>query len=671
MNRIFLPELLSVEIENYTLYAKSPSFRYDFIKGVNLIIGGNGVGKTTFVNIVKYALIGLYKKEFDYTRTYMGRKIEKRVQIVDSFFANRTGDIEQNKDAKVTLTYKVADIFVTVERGLVDIGLKSAYYQYHTTDNLTKNRVLGHYVSQSKYERLSDSEKPNALQYNYESLIASKCGVGSFDDLIFFVNEILFFGEDHKTILWNDEYTQIQSKLTSKYFNEPEVDNKRQDALRQEKYFDSKSRHTSEDMRVLNQLVKDLTPKNEINKDLIKFMIELEFLKTTVDSLLVSIETIHQDRTKEIKQISAINKQISEIDIKSQALEAVINEQQRSIDSALFVKINPKYDTYLEQITRNDLCPMCNQDVDEKYVNHIKSHPINCFLCNNIIPIKDESNKVDSSLLKEMEGLTANYNSYQNRKVSHEEKIEKLDKEYESINRKLFSERNKLRQREHLLNTANRNEDSAEIDLLKSKLLNLDEEKNKYAELSREMREEARRLSKLLEEESININSELSSYFSDYANKFLGLETFLSFEDYDGYGRRFVPVIDNKPRLTSDELSESQRFFVDHSFRMSLLNLFYQTPAFFICETPDSSLDISYEQNAAEVFLLYLNKPNVLILTSNLNNSSFLEFIIEKAESVKVLNLFDYGKMSPIQKESVALHETIAKITDKINRKNA
>lgn len=671
MNRIFLPELLSIVIEDYALYSKTTKLQYDFIKGVNLIIGGNGVGKTTFVNIIKYALIGLYKKEYDYTRTYMGRKIEKRIQITEGFFANRTGDIELNKNAKVTLTFKVADIFVTVERGLVDIGLRSAYYQHHTTENVVKNYLSGGYLSQSKYEKLPEKEKTGSLQYNYEELIADKSGIGSFDNLIFFVNEILFFGEDHKTILWNDEYTQIQSKLTSKYFNDPEIDDKRQDALRQEKYYDSKSRHTSEDMRVLTQLVKDLSPTSDINKDLVKFMIELESLKLIVEDLTNSIETIHQERNKEVKQISAINKQISEIDLKRQGLEEIINEQQKTIDSEIFIKINPKYDTHLEQIIRNDLCPMCNQDLEARYIKHVKAHPVNCFLCDNVIPIKNKSNEVDSTLLEEMKDLMKFYNSYQNNKISHEEKIEKLDREYQSINRKLFSERNKLRQKEHFLNTANRNEDSTQIDVLKSKLMHLEKEKIRYAELSRDMREEARSLSKQLEEESININSELSSYFSDYANKFLGLETFLSFEDYDGYGRRFVPVIDNKPRLTSDELSESQRFFVDHSFRMSLLNLFYQTPAFFICETPDSSLDISYEQNAAEVFLLYLNKPNVLILTSNLNNSSFLEFIIDRAESVKVLNLFDYGKMSPIQRESVALHDTLAKITNMINLKNS
>lgn len=70
-NNIFLPTLKRVKISNYSLY--NCDIDYEFIEGLNLIIGGNGVGKTTFISIVKYALIGLYKKDLD-VRVYKGEK---------------------------------------------------------------------------------------------------------------------------------------------------------------------------------------------------------------------------------------------------------------------------------------------------------------------------------------------------------------------------------------------------------------------------------------------------------------------------------------------------------------------------------------------------------------------------------------------------------------------
>ena len=83
--QIYLPELLSINIKNYTLYPNGLDYTYDFIKGINLILGGNGMGKTTFVNIIRYALIGNYKRQYDYTRTYKDRSIEKRIGLIKRF----------------------------------------------------------------------------------------------------------------------------------------------------------------------------------------------------------------------------------------------------------------------------------------------------------------------------------------------------------------------------------------------------------------------------------------------------------------------------------------------------------------------------------------------------------------------------------------------------------
>ena len=58
MNSIYLPELIKIKISDFSLYKED--IEYNFVKGVNLIIGGNGVGKTTFINIIKYSLVGGY-----------------------------------------------------------------------------------------------------------------------------------------------------------------------------------------------------------------------------------------------------------------------------------------------------------------------------------------------------------------------------------------------------------------------------------------------------------------------------------------------------------------------------------------------------------------------------------------------------------------------------------
>ena len=130
-----------------------------------------------------------------------------------------------------------------------------------------------------------------------------------------------------------------------------------------------------------------------------------------------------------------------------------------------------------------------------------------------------------------------------------------------------------------------------------------------------------------------------------------------------------MAVVDNMARLQDEELSESQRFFIDHSFRMSILSFFYNKPSFSICETPDSSLDISYEKNAAMIFLEYLNQPNSLIITSNFNNSEFLEYIVDKSPKIDCINLLTLGKKSEIQVHNKTLLNLSKKIENKIKWK--
>ena len=120
--------------------------------------------------------------------------------------------------------------------------------------------------------------------------------------------------------------------------------------------------------------------------------------------------------------------------------------------------------------------------------------------------------------------------------------------------------------------------------------------------------------------------------------------------------------------MHEEELSESQRFFIDHSFRMSILSFFYTTPTFYIVETPDSSLDISYEKNAADVFLHFLQQPNSLIITSNLNNSTFINHIVDNNEgiTVSIVGLLEIAKQSVIQNTSETLLRIYKEIKNKI-----
>ena len=248
--QIYLPELLSINIKNYTLYPNGLNYTYDFVKGINLILGGNGMGKTTFVNIIKFGLIGLYKKATDLTRTYKDRAIVKRLLYPTNYFSARGDDsMLVDGEAIVLLHFAIRNARFDVCRSLETGCLLSV--------TINGTSLTGNIIEENRYERLDAIAQKQYLQFSYEKSIEGYSNL-TFDDLIFFVNEILFFGENHNTVLWNDGIdgrTDVQNELFNKYFNEPDLDRERQEMQRQAKYYDSLSRHRSEDMRVLNKLV--------------------------------------------------------------------------------------------------------------------------------------------------------------------------------------------------------------------------------------------------------------------------------------------------------------------------------------------------------------------------------------------------------------------------------
>lgn len=251
--------------------------------------------------------------------------------------------------------------------------------------------------------------------------------------------------------------------------------------------------------------------------------------------------------------------------------------------------------------------------------------------------------------------------------------LRKLDSRFKEINLNLNRTQSDLRKAEFSIqqfqNDNGSNTDS-EFKAMKAQIDELEKEKEDAQKKSKLAYLQADRIIGEIDRQRLDSTEKLSDIFNKFGDKFLGVPCELVYEDpKDDEGKRYLPRINNIDRYHEEELSESQRFFIDQSFRMSLLNFFNSSSSFFMCETPDSSLDISYEKNAAKVYLEYIKQPNELIITSNLNNSVFLEYLIEEANNISYINLLKIGKQSAIQSSSAELLIASNKIEKIINGK--
>lgn len=649
---IYLPELRRIHIKNYTLYPNGLNYTFDFIKGVNLVLGGNGMGKTTFVNLIKYGIIGNYKNRFDFRRTYLDRMIQRRQENSPTYFSNRM-DASVATDGEhpyVELIFKIHDAEFKVKRGLEEICILSV--------EVNGQPIIGEQISQAKYERLTETEKQPYLLYQYEKEVERYANI-TFDDLIVFVNEVLFFGEDHKTIMWNNSMygstIDVQDELFNKYFNDPKLDEKRQEALRQAKYYDSLSRHRSEDMRAIKKVLDkiDAAKKQKHSNDIPLRIIEVKGKIADASAQLTQMQKERRERAARIEtlenEINLASARVAESERRKNKLESLRNSQ-------IWETVHPSYYKFERNIRLNHVCPLCNKP-NEVLAAKVENSPENCFVCDS--PLEKHAAADLTQQYKEVQGVlnsTYNYINEKKREISRlESEIRDADSKFEAQNINVRNLNSALRE----LQYANSQEipHGGEIQPFLEEMERLQREKDENQQRSIAESAKAREISNRMVAEVTENVLQFSRIFSSYAEQFLGVECKLTYTKLeDDTTERFYPVIAGVTRKNEEELSESQRFFIDHSFRMTILTFFYQRPTFYIVETPDSSLDISYEHNAAKVFLQFLEKPNSIIITSNLNNSTFLRYLIENSEGdVDVVGLLDIAKQSMIQNSSEQL----------------
>ena len=586
-------------------------------------------------------------------RVYKGEKrlIRGNYANCNTFFRNRTEEKDSDKDGTVELWFDINKTSFYVKRSLFDVKIEKAIYikegKEYIIEGLASKQDL-----YKGYDYYNDRNDNTNLQYNYERIVSETSNLSDFEDLIFFVNQILFFGESRENVLWS---RSVQERLLSSFLNDSNLERKRREYSFEAKYQDSISRHKQEEIKAIARVLEQIDKNKDVIHDQLTVMKNIEYY----ENLEIQLENDMDNYQKKIYKLyndnSQLTKNINEKENEKQKLDAKLKR-------SFWPNLNSKYEIYLRQYEGNHICPMCNSDLSDKIYEEKNDE---CFFCNSKITW-------DSSQLNEVETVKAELNLLEeNRKITeknillYENELKDIDLKYRKNRVDLFNEKSKLISFEKLSNQSYDKKESSYLAIV-NRIDELKIEKIKAAELSEKNRKDAADIMEKIQDNLFQITKSISDIFSVFAENFMKLSCRLTLENIDNSDvKLFFPVIDNKVRYEAEELSESQRFFVDYSFRMSILSYFYGVPSFYICETPDSSLDISYEENAVEIFMKYLEKPNSLILTSNLNNSTFISKILDRAGNRKILNLLKYGKLSLVQKN----HNILKKLSDEIEEK--
>src|SRR5437868_1079658 len=186
MNRF--PVLQRLVVNDYRLYPGSeqqPGIDFTFQGGISLLVGINGLGKTTLINMLFRLIVGPFELPKDAGAAKFGSAAKANVTNWvgrSTYFRQRVADRAQNA---------WADLYF-------DIG--EAKFQVRR--NLSNLRMISGTVNGENLALSADDAE-------YRAALCAAADAGQFVDFLTAVKYLNFFNEERRDILW-DEQAQRQ-----------------------------------------------------------------------------------------------------------------------------------------------------------------------------------------------------------------------------------------------------------------------------------------------------------------------------------------------------------------------------------------------------------------------------------------------------------------------------
>lgn len=603
-----LPIPKKFEIKNFDLY-KCP-INIDFARGLNIVFGTNGLGKSTFLYILQYSIIGPYMDGVK-TRNYQGEQKIRRPIYNDDFFRQRMK--EQSEKARVKVGFSLGNKKFVVTHSLFDLRLLSVL--------IDGEKLTGRIISYKKYEEGYFSSKPEeknsldqTLIYMYHKSLVEASKLPDIEALITMMTKCMFFTEDREFTFWSDD---LSNTIVSKYFMNQAGYKQFIKQQQEVKKLDSQARLKTYEISFIRKFLGEnsKSEKGQYSfKDLGQIQEEIEILESTTKVIETHLLRYEKDSVESRIAIENIKNHIN------------------SLDAAWYKAIFPdpykqSFDRYSRSLIEGN-CPFCGSKGDFS----IKASE--CFYCGSKIEVSYKANIADIELDKkdaenELSIAERNHTRIQKKISSLQKELYDNNKKFDLLKIKEIKARDSLKRDE-------------KTDENYQKLKSLENEKKVLQNKKNEASRRASDMLKNLDEQVQRNFKEFSYIFDKYALAFFGNEFLTKLElvgDQDEKLFRFY--LNGSRRETSKSLSESQRIFVDLAFRLAILD-FFHGKSYFICETPDSTLDVYSEQRAERIFTRFIKSGNTLFLSANARSSTLIKELVKKNQNnCNVINLFD------------------------------
>ncbi len=644
-----LPRPERVELRNFTLYKRRRDVHADFRSGVFCLAGANGLGKSTFLSALNFAITGVVLPPAGGTR-FLGADdlYQDALNYSANHFDGRISPADHDL-AEVELQMSVGQRHYTLVRGMfAPLGLRSLVI---VDQDGNRQDLSGAHID--------DGERHE----HYQRSLLADTGLQAFSQLVFLQLLILTFDEQRRLLFWDDRVTQVA--LFIAFGVSPEQASAAEELLRQVDKADSLTRNLQ-------------WQATGVRKQLEALIAATEGEEPGDGGTAAEHERLQQRAEKASEQLSraeaaSSDSAVNMANVASQ-LRAAQAEYEQLYASRLGSNRRAADHPVIVHTLGEGVCAVCGS-ADEQVVSVVRECLADslCPLCASDLP---ESVGDDAGELARLEEVGQ-------RIVELERSLDEQRGAFERHRGEVDGAEGRLRELQRSLEEFRQENSlalarvSAAGAVVEEATQGLQSQINSLLELKereRKRRDSAKRELKKLQGELVDAYSRVEDdfvpRFTELAHRFLGvpLEVDLERRSTDMYLR--LSLADSN-RRKPDELSESQRFFVDIALRMALAQQMSSAahPACMYVDTPEGSLDIAYESRAGSMFGDFVSGGSQLIMTANINTSELLHNLasICGREQMQLMRMTEWTYLTDVQQEAEGLFDrAYAEIEEKL-----
>lgn len=637
--KLRLPKIESVALVDFDLYTENPNASVEIDRSVFCLIGANGLGKTTFLNTLNFAITGALpntSKKFQSDKKYL--KDNSQPAKISDYFGGRISE-EARSTASVAVRLSWADKRVTVRRSLFD---DCAIIELSVSD------ATGHSLSEF-----------DDLQAAYEGAVLAATGLTEFAQFVFLVHYVWTFDEGRHLLMWDEK--ALTDVLYLAFGGDPSEAQMAAKLRADIERLESNARNSKYAAKQLNDQIKVLGQALEAADEEIDDSPDEELLslREHYDGLIEDVAEKNERKLRKQSELQDADLKWSEL---SSQLSEVQIEYQRVFNQHFQKTSSIAYHPIVRASLSEDKCAICHTNgTAAKIQEIIDAHQ--CPLCGS--DVQPPSDGAGKDRLKTLDQEIADL---QQETRSVLQMRERLSAEFEASKAALSASSDALKDFEDSkpdieLNDAN----DASADVLRNQISNLEQQGDVLIEKSEDLyekrdakRKELRVLEKALRSDYDRGASEFVPRFRELAESFIGKPIDIQINEFGGVAKSgfgLSLLMDGQIRLQSHTVSESQGFFIDIALRMSLAEFMSETPATLLIDTPEGSLDIAYEARAGTMFSNFVGNDNFILMTANLRSSELVLRLAQRqtSEGMQVVRMTEWTELSEVQKEEEAL----------------